>query len=224
MNGRTSLWLVALALVLGACSSTHFVSIRHPLQVGQVDPNEVPFEARRVARAHGLPQGSLVDTATLTEVTPERICVQTSLWSIDEIDGGRGVYQNYRITLRSDQEDIENTDAQVQVTQPTITPMQGHVAQQVPAGWRRVCRARRNGRCVSWRRQRVYRTVYVPHVFNVANNGASICFANGGFITPATTRVALSVDGQGPGEMVFEWQFESAVQGQPQPQSQQQAQ
>ena len=51
-----------------------------------------------------------------------------------------------------------------------------------------------------------------------ANNGS---FPNGGFVTPSTTQVALSVDGQGPGEMIFEWEFESAVQG-GQPQQQQQ--
>jgi len=219
MNGRTSLLLVAAALVLGACSSTHYVTIRHPLHVGQVDQNEVPFEARRVESTRGLQRGALVDTATLTEVTPERICARTNLWSIDEIDGGRGVYQNYRITLRSDVEDVENTDAQVQLEQPQLTPMQGHITQRVPAGWRRVCNQRRNGRCVSYRRVQAYRTIYVPHVWNVSNNGANVCFPNGGFITPATTRVALSVDGQGPGEMIFEWQFESAVQGgQPQQQ------
>jgi len=224
MNGRTSLWIIALALVLGACSSTHYVTIRHPLHVGQVDPNEVPFEARRVQNTRGLQQGALVDTAQLSEVTPERICARTNLWSIDEVDGGRGVYQNYRITLRSDVDDVENTDAQVNLEQPVTQPMQGHITQRVPAGWRRVCNARRNNRCVSWRRVQVFRTIYVPHVWNVTNNPATVCFPNGGFLTPATTRVALSVDGQGPGEMVFEWQFQSAVQGGPPPQQQQQQQ
>ncbi len=219
MNARITLTL-AVALAAGACSSTHYVSIRHPLHIGQVDPNEVPFEARRVERERGLADGALVDTATLTEVTPERICARTNLWSIDEIDGGRGVYQNYRITLRNDQDNLENTDAQVAPEQPTTTPMQGHITQQVPAGYRRVCNTYRNGRCVSWRSQQVYRTVYIPHIWNVTNNPAQVCFPNGGFVTPATTHVALSVDGQGPGEMIFEWQFESAVQG-GQPQQQQ---
>lgn len=219
MNARITLTLV-VALAAGACSSTHYVAIRHPLHIGQVDPNEVPFEARRVERERGLADGALVDTATLTEVTPERICARTNLWSIDEIDGGRGVYQNYRITLRNDQDNLENTDAQVAPEQPTTTPMQGHITQQVPAGYQRVCNQYVNGRCVSYRSQQVYRTVYVPHIWNVTNNPAQVCFPNGGFVTPATTHVALSVDGQGPGEMIFEWQFESAVQG-GQPQQQQ---
>ncbi|MCB9591216.1 MAG: hypothetical protein H6719_00675 [Sandaracinaceae bacterium] len=219
MKARTVL-ILAAALAAGACASTHYVSIRHPLHVGQVDPNEVPFENRREENARGLQQGVLVDTGSLTEVTPERICAHTVLWSIDEIDGGRGVYQNYRITLRNDQDNIENTDANVSMEQPTTTPMQGHVTQQIPAGYRRVCNTYRNGRCVSYRNQQVYRTIYVPHIFNVTTNPATICFPNGGFVTPSTTRVALSVDGQGPGEMIFEWQFESAVQG-GQPQQQQ---
>lgn len=220
MKARITLTLAA-ALAVGACSSTHYVSIRHPLHVGQVDPNEVPFEAVRIERERGLQNGALVDTATLTEVTPERICARTSLWSIDEVDGGRGVYQNYRITLRNDQDNLENTDAQVAPEQPVTTPMQGHITQQIPAGYRRVCATYAQGRCIAWRSEQVYRTIYVPHVWNVTNNPAQVCFPNGGFVTPATTQVALSVDGQGPGEMIFEWQFESAVQGQPAPQQQQ---
>ncbi|MBX3275081.1 MAG: hypothetical protein KF729_32755 [Sandaracinaceae bacterium] len=223
MNSRIALSL-GCALLGAACSSTHYVSIRHPLHVGQVDPNEVPFHARRIERERGLADGALVDSATLTEVTPERICMRTSLWSIDEVDGGRGLYENYRITLRNDQDNLENTDAQVAPEQPTTTPMQGHIAQTIPAGVQRVCAQYRNGVCVAWRDQQLYRTIYVPHVWNVTNNPAQICFPNGGFVTPSTTRVGLSVDQTGPGEMVFEWQFESAVQGGPPPAQQQQQQ
>lgn len=225
MNARTLSIYLILALsviVVGACSSTHYVSIRHPLHIGQVDPNEVPFQARRIERARGLNAGVLVDSASLTEVTPERICARTNLWSIDQVDSGRGVYQNYRITLRNDNNEVENTNAQVALEQPVTTPMQGHIARRVPAGWRRVCASYRNGRCVRFRRERVFVTRYFPHVWNVTNSPATVCFPNGGFVTPATTRVSLSVDQQGPGEMIFEWQFESAVQGQPQPQQQQQ--
>jgi len=217
-------WIAATAaLMLGACSSTHFVTIRHPLHVGQVDPNEVPFNARRVERERGLPAGSLVDTASLTELTPERICIDMNMWAIENADSGRGMYQNYRITLRNDNDDVENTDAQVAVGQTTVTPMQGHISRRVPSGWRRVCNGRRNGQCVSWRRVRTYRTIYVPHVWNVSNSPAQVCFPNGGFVTPATTRLSMSVDQQGPGEMIYEWEFQSAVQGgQPQQQQQQQ--
>lgn len=212
---------VALALVASACSSTHYVEIRHPLHVGQVDPNEVPFNARREERPRGLQPGTLVDTATLTEVNPERVCAQMSLWSLDEVNPNRGDYNNFRISLLSDAEGVEVDQGTVQLEQPITQQFQGHIARQVPAGWRRVCRRRVNGRCVAWQRQRVYRTVYQPHMWQVTNHPAQVCFPNQGFITPATTRVAIEVDRRGPGGMTFEWQFQSAVQS-TQPQQQQQ--
>ena len=215
MNGpkRIGLVVVAAAVIVGACSSTHYVQIRHPLQVGQVDPNEVPFEARREESPRGLPAGLLTDTASLTEVTPERICARLELWQLDEVDSGRGVYQNYRIALLNDQDGVENTDVQVQLEQPTSQAYQGHIAQRVPAGVRNVCAQYINRSCVRYRQEQMYRTIYVPHVWQVTKAPANVCFANGGFVTPSTTRVSLEVDGQGPGRMVFEWQFESAVAG-----------
>ncbi len=225
MNGRTRFALIisALAVAAGACSSTHYVRIRHPLQVGQVDPNEVPFNAQREESPRGLPSGVLTDAASLVEVTPERICLRTNLWSLDEVDPGRGVYQNYRIALLNDQDGVEMTDAQIQLEQPTAQAYQGHIAQREPAGYRTVCANYRNGRCVQYRREQIWVTRYYPHVWQVTNHPATMCFNNGGFITPSTTRVALEVDGQGPGSMVFEWQFDSAVQATaPQQQQQQQ--
>jgi len=217
---RTGLLFVFVGLLLGACSSTHYVSIRHPLHVGQVDPNEVPFNARRMERPRGLPAGTLTDSASLTEVTPQRICAQTNLWALDEVEPDRGVYQNYRIALLNDQDGVENANAEIQLSQPQAQQYNGFIERRVPAGWRRVCDRYRNRRCVRYRRERVYVTRRFPHVWQVTNYPAQICFPNGGFVTPSTTRVALEVDGRGPGRMVFEWQFESAVSG-GQPQQQQ---
>lgn len=223
-----TLTLLTLGLALSACSSTHYVSIRHPLHVGQVDPNQVPFEAGNQTRARGLPAGTLVDTASLSEVTPERICVRMSLWSIDEVDPTRGVYQNYRIAMLNDQEGVEMADPQVQLEQPVAQAYQGHISRRIQDGTRRVCadyQTQRRGRqtrrvCVRWRREPVYRTIYEPHVWQVTSHPANVCFNNGGFITPSTTRVALEVDASGPARMTFEWQFESAVAGGPPPQQQ----
>lgn len=223
-----SLTLLTLGLALGACSSTHYVSIRHPLHVGQVDPNQVPFEARNQENARGLAAGTLADTASLSEVTPERICVRMSLWSIDESDATRGVYQNYRIAMLNDQEGVEMADPQVQLEQPVAQAYQGHISRRIQDGYRQVCarrETRRQGRttrsvCVRWRQEPRYRTIYEPHVWQVTNHPANVCFNNGGFITPSTTRVAVEVDRSGPARMTFEWQFESAVAGGPPPQQQ----
>lgn len=213
---------VVLALLAGACSSTHFVEIRHPLQVGQVDPNEVPFIAGREERPRGLATGTLTDRASLTEVTPERVCASMSLWALDEVNANRGNYNNFRISMINDQEGVEVDQGTVQLEQPVTQMYQGHIARQVPAGWRRVCARRVNGRCVAWRRQQVFRTIYQPHMWRVTNHPAQVCFPNQGFITPATTRVAIEVDRRGPGSMTFEWQFQSAVQSTQPAQQQQQ--
>jgi hypothetical protein len=220
MNFKT-LALVALgASIFVGCASTHYVRIRHPLHVGQVDPNTVPFHAQREENPRGLPTGTLVDRATLTEVTPERVCLQANLWALDEVNPDRGIFQNYNIALLNDQEGVEQSDAQIQLEQPSTAAYNGHIAQQVHAGYRQVCNGYNNGVCTSYRSEPVYRTVYVPHVWQVTNYPATLCFANGGFITPATTRVALEMDGRGPGSMTFEWQFDSAVSTQPAPQQQ----
>jgi hypothetical protein len=208
---HTTLLAVAAGLLLGACGATHYVRIRHPLHVGQVDPNTVPFQARREESPRGLPDGTLTDQAQLTEVTPERVCVRTNLWSLDEVNPERGMYESYRIALLNDQNGIEQTDAQIQLEQPQSAAYQGHIAQRIHAGYRNVCASYVQGRCAGYRTEPVYRTIYVPHVWQVTNHPASLCFANGGFVTPSTTRVALEVDGQGPGSMTFEWMFDSAV-------------
>lgn len=206
-------FLLAVVGLLGACSSTHYVSIRHPLHVGQVDPNEVPFNARREERPRGLPAGTLTDSASLTEVTPERICAVTNLWSLDEVAPDRGAYQSYRIALLNDQEGVENTSAEINLSQPQTQHYNGFIERRVQEGWERVCAAQRNRVCVRWEERPRYVIRRFPHVWQVTNYPAQVCFPNGGFVTPSTTRVALEVDGSGPGRMVFEWQFESAVAG-----------
>lgn len=222
MNARiaTGLVFAVVGLVLGACSSTHYTTIRHPLHVGQVDPNEVPFDALREERARGLPEGTLTDTASLTEVTPERICLHTNLWALDEVQPDRGVYQNYSIGLLNDQDGVVNDQAQVALEQPITQQYNGFIQRREQTGTRRVCAQYRNRVCVRYRTEPVYRTVRYPHVWQVTNYPANICFPNGGFVTPSTSRVSLEVDGHGPGRMVFEWQFESAVAGGQQQQQQ----
>ena len=215
------LWplLLALAIAIVGCSSTRYTTIRHPLHVGQVDPNTVPFEAAAQERSRGLPPGTLVDQARLTEVTPERVCAQVSLWSLDQVDPTRADYNNFRVALLNDQENVEVDQAQIQLEAPQTQAFQGHIAQRVRTGARRVCNGRRNGRCVAWRTVPVFRTVYRPHVWRVTDHPATVCFPNGGFVTPSTTHVSLELDARGPERMIFEWQFESAVQGEPQPQA-----
>jgi hypothetical protein len=202
----------AVALLVSACGATHYTRIRHPLHVGQVDPNSIPFQSRRDEDPRSLPPGTLVDQAQLLEVTPERVCVRTNLWSLDEVNPERGIYESYRIALVTDRDGVEQSEPQIQIEAPQSQAYNGTIPQQIHAGYRQVCAAYSQSVCVSWRQEPIYRTIQVPHVWMVTNHPASLCFANGGFVTPATTRLALELDGSGPGSMTFEWQFDSAVQ------------
>ncbi|MBZ0121752.1 MAG: hypothetical protein K8H88_32445 [Sandaracinaceae bacterium] len=215
---------VSVVALAAACSSTHAVHLRHPLHVGQVDPNAVPFEARNEARERGLPPGVLVDEASIIEMTAERICLQTRLWSLED-SPERGLYDAYRIALLNDQDGVEQTQGELQPEQPTMTPMQGHIARTVAAGRRQVCSYWDRGRCRGYRWETIYRTYYEPHVWQVTSSPAMVCFPNQGFVTPSTTRVSLEFRPVGgAGSFVFQWLLDSAVQttpGAPQPAQQQ---
>jgi len=217
--------LAVLSLVAVACSSTHYVHIRHPLQVGQVDPNAVPFENSFAENERGLPGGTLVDEASLTEVTPERVCAHVRLWSV-ETNPERGIFQNYQVSLLNDQDGVENSQAQISPEQPVTTPMQGHIARTIQTGTRQVCSYYNSrGYCTGWTTQPVYQTYYEPHVWQVTSYPASLCFQNGGFVTPSTTRISLDFDpSQGGGNFVFQWVLDSAVANTPPPPQQQQTQ
>jgi hypothetical protein len=211
-------WLFVALVALGgfgaACNTTAYVHIRHPLQVGVVDPNSVPFENTSAERQRGLPAGVLVDQASLVEMTPDRVCIQTNVWSLAS-QPQRGDYRNYRVVLLSDVSGVENTQGEIVEQQRTQQAYQGHIAQRVQTGTRRVCAARnRQGVCTRFRQQAVYQTVYRPHIWTVVQNPASVCFVNGGFITPATTRVALEFrPNGGAGSFTFEWQLDNTVSG-----------
>jgi hypothetical protein len=117
--------LVLLALVLAACGGpTTYVTIRHPLQVGGVDPNRVPFDQTREERRRQLPQGSLVDQAELVSLTPDQICARVTLWA-DQTEPERSNFNAYRIALLSDQDGVENTGAQINLEQPSMQAYQG---------------------------------------------------------------------------------------------------
>lgn len=195
---RLSLALVTLALLAG-CSTTTYVTIRHPLQVGGVDPNQVPFENAREERHRQLPAGTLVDQAQLLELTPDRICVHVSVWA-DQLQPQRADYNAYRIALLSDQEGTENTGAQIQMEQPSVAAYQGVRRQAQFTGGYGVVRA-----------------VAMPFVWQITQQPATLCFSNGGFVTPATTHLTLELSDAGAGNRInFEWEFNSSVAAQPQ--------
>lgn len=189
-HARTVATLCTAIFALAACSTTSYVTIRHPLQVGQVDQNQVPFESRREERRRRLPAGTLVDTAQLVTLTPEQICVRVQVWGT-QLETDRAIFQNYSIVLVADNAGVENAPQNVQLEQPTVRQMQG------------VRGVYRGG----------YSSTRVPFVYQITNQPASICFANGGFVTPATTHLTLELRGSRRGtNLNFEWDFASAVQ------------
>lgn len=193
-KARPILTVLAAAVALAACGSTSYVTIRHPLQVGQVDPNRVPFENAREESRRRLPAGTLVDEAQLLTLTPEQICVHVVVWGTD-IEPQRSDLSTYSIVLVADNAGVENAPQQVQLEQPRYGQY---------AGIRRVYRGG-------------YSATATSHVYQLTQQPAQICFANGGFVTPSTTHLTLELRGPGRHTNInFEWDFTSAVAGQPQ--------
>ncbi|HJL14268.1 MAG TPA: hypothetical protein RMH99_01360 [Sandaracinaceae bacterium LLY-WYZ-13_1] len=195
MHHRRAVSLVVLAAaVLVACGRTTYVRIRHPLQVGQVDPNSVPFEHTREERRRRLPPGTLVDEAQLLVLNPEQICVRVTVWSTD-LEPQRSDFRGYRIALLNDRSDLENTSAQIQLEQPRVGQYQG------------IRRVYRGG----------YRTTATSHTYTVTQQPAVLCFPNQGFVTPSTTHLTLELEDAGAGNRInFEWDFDSSVAAPPQ--------
>ncbi len=181
--------VLAAALLLSACGATSYVTIRHPLQVGQVDPNNVPFENVREERRRGLPRGTLVDEAQLLSLTPEQICVRVSVWAT-QLEAQRADFNTYSIVLVADSAEVENAPQTVQLEQPTYA--QYHGTRGVYRGG--------------------YHAHREPFDYQMTQQPATLCFANGGFVTPATTHLTLELRGAARGTNInFEWDFASSV-------------
>ena len=195
MSYRTALSAVFVALLVAtACTTTTYTTIRHPLQVGGVDANSVPSENVRDEDRRQLPRGTLVDEAQLLTLTPDQICLRVTLWST-QIDPARSDYSQYRIALLADRAGVENTTGQIQLEQGTVAQYQGVQSQTRAGGTYGV------------------RRTLSSFTYQVARQPATLCFANGGFVTPSTTHLNLEL--QGPANLNFEWDFDSSVQGQP---------
>ncbi len=179
--------VAVLAVLAAACGATSFVQIRHPLQVGQVDPNQVPFENAREERRRRLPAGTLVDSAELITLDPNQICVRTTVWGT-QLEPQRADYNQYSIVLVADDSGVENQPTQVQLEQPQVMQMRG--VRGVYTGG--------------------YSSSRVGFTYQITRQPAVLCFANGGFVRPSTTHLTLEL--RGPRTNInFEWDFVSSV-------------
>ncbi|MBZ0115408.1 MAG: hypothetical protein K8H88_00330 [Sandaracinaceae bacterium] len=193
--------LASLSIVLvlaSACGGTLAqVRLRHPLLVGQVDPNGIPMENVREERGRGLPEGVLVDSAELRLLTPEQICIYVSIWGTNA-EPARSDFAAYRIALLNDQAGVEVTSPQVMPEQGTSAMYQGWRSRVVPSSSTFVRRVRE------------------PFTWQVSQQPATLCFPNGGFVNPSTTRLRLELGNAGSGAQInFEWAFDSNVAAPP---------
>lgn len=179
--------ILVAAVLASACGATSYTTIRHPLQVGQVDPNQVPFENAREERRRRLPAGTLVDNAQLVTLDPNQICLRTEIWGTD-LEPERADYNQYSIVLVADDSNVENAPSNVQVEQPQMMQAQG------------IRRVYRGG----------YSSVGQRHVYTITRQPATLCFQNGGFVTPSTTHLTLELRGRRV-NLNFEWDFVSSV-------------
>jgi hypothetical protein len=62
---------------------------------------------------------------------------------------------------------------------------------------------------------RVQRASY-PFVWQITHQPATMCWPNGGFVTPSTTHMTLELSDAGAGNRInFEWDFTSSVAAPP---------
>lgn len=191
---RAVLILSALLGTLSACGGAHaIVRVRHPLLVGQVDPNEIPMENVGEENNRGIPGGILVDSAQLRLLTPEQICIHVQLWGTQE-EPTRTDFAAYRIALLNDQPGVEVTSPQVAPEQGSSSVYEGYRTRVVPGS------------------NLIPRRIRESFTWQVNQQPATLCFSNGGFINPSTTRLRLELGNAGSGSQInFEWAFDSAV-------------
>ncbi len=90
---------------------------------------------------------------------------------------------------------MENTSEQVQLEQATVAQYQG-----------RRRRTRYTGGVT------VMRGVAVPFMWQITQQPATICFQNGGFITPESRHLVVELADAGSGNRInFEWELDSSV-------------
>lgn len=209
-NLRFVLLLAVVALM--GCTRSVTTTIRHPLQVGQLDANRIPLTYHATERQRGLPIGVLNDEAEILELTPERVCFDVSLAAIadDGVESWTDL-RNFEIGLDAGSE-LHIVSPEIVDHQPTAQQYHGLNPQEQLTGYRQVCaEENRNDECVRWERQPVYETVYVPGIVTVHNGGGQICFGNVNYITPATEGIKLVLRRPALG-LEFEWLFESILQ------------
>ena len=203
-----------LFFTLVACFTNRTVTttIRHPMQVGQIDQNRVPHSYPSKENQHGLPAGSLDDEASLVRMDAEAVCFDVKLRSMDLGNGWEDL-RNWEVTMTSG-EDIRLAGPTVQQHQPQVQQFNGLIAQEVQTGtWIRECTSRnRDGSCNRWEQRPETQIDYVPGIVTVQTGGGMVCFGNQqGHINTSIAAIALSMTRNGQTRN-FEWEFESIVQ------------
>lgn len=204
------------AMVLGTgCARVVSTTIRHPLQTGQLDQNRIAITHGGTERQRAIPRGSLDDEAQITRLDTEAMCFDVTL---RDIPGEQGTIwtdlRNFEVGLDAG-EDLRIIEPQITVREPVQRDYQGLNPQQVQVGTRRECtRRNEDGECRRWEQRPVYQTQYFPGIVPVVEGGGSICFNNGGLVTPSTSHIRLVLR-----RPVFrygwEWEFESIIEVQP---------
>lgn len=215
----SKLWILGLgALVLSAgCSRTVVTTIRHPLQTGALDPNIIALTYESTERQRAIPYGALSDEAEITRLDTSAMCFEVTLRDIPE--PGQGTYwtdlRNFEVGLDAG-DDIRIVEPEITLREPVQRDYQGMNPQEVQTGTRRECTRRAdNGDCRRWENRPVYETRYFPGIVPVIEGGGTICFGNGGLVTPETDHVRLVLR-RPVFELGWEWEFESIVELTPQ--------
>ncbi len=197
--GRACVLSSAMVLCALTFGCAHVTSIRHPLSVGVVDPNEVVIEDQRREDELALPSGTLDDTASLIELSPSRVCFHLTRWSVEP--SRRGELLGLSLTMFGDSEELR--------AQPVSLAPGRRFEHEVP-GSREVmtpgkCLYHALGMCARWAVHP--RTEHQSFDYTIAVNEATACFLNDDVITQTSRFVRLEVHGGGERQR-FEWSLD----------------
>ncbi len=196
---------------LGGGGRSQSTTIAHPLVTGTLAANQLEIGSGGMEQEYAIPQGTLSDRASMTELTNERVCFAVQLTQLEENAGRYVDLRNW--TIVADTDDGELAPTEVQPSAASVQSYSGQRGREVQTGSSTECTSRdQYSNCNRWEERPTYSTVYDPATINVVTGGGQICMAHGGRITPATESIELELENVDGGSMSFEWELEPPAQ------------
>ncbi|MEM6960863.1 MAG: hypothetical protein AAF355_01325 [Myxococcota bacterium] len=202
-----SLCALAAFAILSGCTRSASTAIRHPMQVGQIEPHQVINPHPSEEQSYLLPAGTLNNSAQLVQLDDQNVCIDLRLQRIDDGNGQMWTpLENWDIELET-AEGQRIRQGVAQSMQPASQQFQGRTPQRVVVGEQEECvRQNKSGRCTRWERRPITEVRWLPGIVTVTSGGGNICFTHGGAVSLKTTGIKLKLERPAI-RLFFEWLF-----------------